>query len=68
MSTEFDHFNIVLESMTGSRATDEKTFSSIAVLAERLEKVKKLGGGFEGIEFSPELGELASREMISAIS
>jgi hypothetical protein len=63
-----DYFKIVTESLTGSRSVDEETFSSVAVLAERLDRLKKTSGIFSDVSFSPELEELAEREMISAIS
>ena len=63
-----DHFKIVTESLAGSRSVDEETFSSVAVLAERLDRLKKTSSVFSNVSFSPELEELAEREMISAIS
>jgi hypothetical protein len=63
-----NHFEIVTESLTGGRSVDEETFSSVAVLAERLDRLKKTSSVFSNVSFSPELEELAEREMISAIS
>ena len=63
-----DLFKIVTESLAGGRSVDEETFSSVAVLAERLDRLKKNSSVFSNVSFSPELEELAEREMISAIS
>jgi hypothetical protein len=62
-----DHFKIINDSLTGSSPLDEETFSSVAVLAERLEKLKRNSDHFKDITFSPQLEELAQCEMISAI-
>lgn len=62
-----DHFKIINDSLTGSSPIDEKTFSSVAVLAERLGKLKRSGDQFKDITFSDQLKELAECEMISAI-
>ena len=63
-----DCFETINESLTGARPTDEETYSSVAVLAERLERLKQNSTHFGDIELSPHVEELASREMISAIS
>jgi hypothetical protein len=65
---DHDDLKVVQESISGDREVDESTFSSVAVLAERLEALKRSGSDFEGIEFSPHMEELALCEMISAIS
>ncbi len=62
-----DHFRIINDSLTGTSPVDEETFSCVAVLAERLEKLKKNSDYFNDIAFSPQLEELAQCEMISAI-
>ncbi len=62
-----DHFNILKESLAGTRRVDEETFSSIDVLAEQLEKLKKSNSIFADVTFSPHVGELADCEMISML-
>ena len=62
-----DHFKIINDSLTGSSPVDEDTFSSVAVLAERLEKLKRNSDHFNDITFSDQLDELVQCEMISAI-
>jgi len=68
LGTERNHFKVITDSLAGDRPTDEETFSSIAVLAERLERLKKTNALFDEVGFSEQVEELALREMISAIS
>ena len=62
-----DVIKTVRESICGDRPVDEETFSSVAVLAERLESLKRASSLFEGVAFSDEVQDLADCEMISAI-
>jgi hypothetical protein len=68
MFNERNHFQVVKESLSGKRAVSEDTFSSIAVLAERLERLKRTSSIFANITFSPQAEELACCEMVSALS
>ncbi len=68
LGAECDHFKVITESLSGARPTDEEIFSSIAVLAERLERLKKTNALFDEVSFSEQVEELALREMTSAIS
>lgn len=52
------HCQIVARTLAGERGLDEQTFASVAVLAERLERIKSHGGLFSNIEFSPDLQRL----------
>lgn len=52
ISRETNHYQVVKDCVTGKQAINEKSAVSAAVLAERLEKLKRLGGCFENIEFS----------------
>ena len=47
------HCGIVGKSLSGERPVDERTYASVAVLAERLERLKHSGALFAGVEFSP---------------
>lgn len=66
--TEMDHCQAVLDSLTGDRATDEQTFTSINILAERLGNVRKLHRALIDVEFSPFVQELVEQEMKLAVS
>ena len=67
LGTECNHFKLITDSLAGDRPTDEDTFSSIAVLAERLQRLKKTNALFDEVGFSELVEDLALREMISAI-
>jgi hypothetical protein len=67
MGTDLNHCRIVAESLAGKRKVDEHTFASLAILDERLERTRNLGGAFSGIEFSPEAEKLLKRKNAVAI-
>ena len=48
-----DHCEVVKDGLNGIRTVDEQTFASLEVLNDRLERVKKLGGKFADVAFSP---------------
>ena len=48
-----DHCEVVKDSLDGIRTVNEQTFASLEVLNDRLERVKKLGGMFADVAFSP---------------
>jgi hypothetical protein len=48
-----NHCEVVKDSLNGTKAIDEQTFASLEVLNDRLERVKKLGGKFANVVFSP---------------
>ena len=59
---ETNHYQIVKDYVTGKKAMDQKTADSAAVLAERLENLKKLGGCFAKIEFSQEMRSMLEEQ------
>ncbi len=67
-TSQCDYLKTVKESISGVRPIDEDTLSSVAVLAERLEILKKTSSLFADVVFSDDVQELADCEMISAIS
>ena len=62
-----DHCRTVRESLAGERTVDERTFASLAILTERLERLKGLGEGFSKVTFSPAAKELARHKSTVAI-
>ena len=46
------HYQVVAGSLTGKREADEQTFASLAVLNERLERLKGIDDAFSGVKFS----------------
>ena len=63
-----DHCQIVRDGLSGRATVDEQTLASVAVLGERLEHVRKLGGKFSQIEFSPAVEQLKTRSSGLAVS
>jgi len=59
-----DHnFEIVSKSLTGAREVDEQTHTSLAVLAERLESLRKTNRMFAGVSFSRDVERLSSQRV-----
>jgi hypothetical protein len=67
MGTDLNHCRIVAESLAGKRDVDEKTFASLAVLDERLERLKNVGEIFSGVEFSPDAAKLLKQKNAIAV-
>lgn len=61
MEAASNYCRIVNESLTGERAVDERTFTSLSILTERLEQLKRLGGFFAHVGFSTDVKKLKSR-------
>jgi len=55
---ETNHWQVVARSLNGEREVDEQTFASVAVLAERLEQLKRSDIAFSEVEFSPAVKKL----------
>jgi hypothetical protein len=53
-----NHYRIVRESLAGDRPVDEQTCVSVAILAERLERLQQSSRVFAGVKFSPEVKKL----------
>ena len=62
IGTESNHYRIVADSIVGERQADEQTFASLAVLSERLERLKEQYDVFSGIEFSSAVKNLQSQK------
>lgn len=56
-----NHCEVVRESIAGKRTIDEQTLASLAILSERLERLKKLDKVFSAVEFSPAVKKLKTR-------
>jgi hypothetical protein len=56
-----DHCEIIKDNLQGKRVIDEQTIVSLEVLAERLERVRKLGGKFASVAFSSAVEHLRKR-------
>ncbi len=62
-----DYLDVLKGSLTGEREVDQQTYVSLAVLSDRLERVKKLGKAFSGICFSDEVEQLSRESSMLAI-
>ena len=57
----------VAESLAGNRDVDEQTFDALAILEEKLERLKKLDSAFFSIAFSSDVEKLRSRKNAVAV-
>ena len=62
-----DHCEVVSQSLSGQKPVDENTYASLAVLRDRLDRVRKLGGKFADIGFSPEAKQLARNQQVASL-
>jgi hypothetical protein len=67
IGTDSNHCRIVTESLAGKRKVDEQTFDSLAILDERLERLRSLGETFSGVTFSPDAAKLLSQKNAVAV-
>jgi len=58
---------IVEQSLNGKRAVDEQTFGSLAILSERLDRLKRLDKGFADIRFSSAVQRLIRQKDAVAV-
>ena len=65
--TDSNHCRIVTESLAGTRKVNEQTFASLAILDERLQRLKSLGETFSGVAFSPDAAKLLSQKNAVAV-
>ncbi len=61
------HCRIVGESLAGKRPVTERTYASLEVLAERLERLKQSSSLFADIAFSPQAQKLRQRAETAAV-
>ena len=63
-----DHCQVVSESLRGQREVDDHTFAALAVLCERLERLKKFDEAFSGVTFSPEVEQLLGQRRTAPVA
>jgi hypothetical protein len=68
MIDDVNHHQVVAESLDGRRAVDEQTSASLAILSERLERLKRFHGVFESVRFSPAVEKLRRRRNAVVVS
>ncbi|MEN6428611.1 MAG: hypothetical protein ABFE13_24960 [Phycisphaerales bacterium] len=62
------HFQIVGESLMAERPVDEQTCASMAVLADRLERLRQSSDLFAGVAFSPYVQKMRRHAEAMALS
>ena len=62
IETDSNHCRIVAKSLAGERDVDEQTLASLAILTEKLERLKKRDKSFSRITFSPAVKKLRSQK------
>ncbi len=68
IGTDSNHYRVVAESLAGEKEVDEQTFSSLAVLSEKLERLKQLDDVFSGVAFSSAVEKLLTQKDLLAVS
>ena len=58
---DLNHCRIVREALAGSRAVDEQTLAALAILRDRLARLKQANPAFARITFSPQAESLAAQ-------
>ncbi len=61
------HCQIVRNSLSGKRAVDEQTFASLAILTERVERLKKVDKIFSNVAFSSVVKKLKGQKNAVAV-
>jgi len=65
---DLNHCEVVESSLAGAKAVDEQTLTSVAVLGDRLKRLKKQNKAFKIVSFSPAVRKLARQnKKISAV-
>lgn len=59
---DLNHYEVVRASLAGERAIDTQTYASIAVLEERIKRLRKCDKTFTMVAFSPAVRQLAMQE------
>jgi hypothetical protein len=60
-NSETDHHKLVQDALYGRRPANEQTLCSVAILEDKLERLKRLGPQFAAVSFSPAVKQLAKR-------
>jgi hypothetical protein len=61
-NSETDHHTLVKDALFGRRPVNEQTLCSVAILEDKLDRLKRLGPQFANVCFSPAVKQLAKRQ------
>ena len=56
--TDSNHYQVVSKSLSGQETVSEQTFLSIAILQDRLERLKSTSALFDNVELSADVFDL----------
>lgn len=59
--TDLNHHEVVSSCLQGERPVDEQTLASLAILSDRLDRLRQTHGAFSGIKFSTAVKDLQKR-------
>lgn len=65
--TELDHWEVVSKGLSGAGPVDGQTLASLAILGERLERLKRSHPCLSAVEFSPGVKELNRRAIAMTV-
>ena len=60
-------FQVIQDALAGRREADERALAALAVLEERLERIKGWGGGFSDVGFSSDVRKLRRNKSLAAV-
>jgi hypothetical protein len=58
---ESDHWRVVKDALSRDCPIDERTLTSLSILGERVERVRRLHPALAAVQFSPHVKELSRR-------
>ena len=67
IESDSNRCRIVAESLAGNRKVDEQTYAALAILDERLERLRKLDSAFYEVAFSTDVEKLRRRKNIVTV-
>ncbi len=67
IGTDSNHCRIVAESLAEEKRVDEQALASLAILEERLERLKRLDEAFSGVAFSRAVEQLRTESSTIAV-
>ena len=67
IKTDFNQCRIISDVLSGQTTADEQTFASLAVLEQRLERLRKFDEIFAGVKFSSAVRKLKEQKTPAAI-
>ncbi len=62
IETGSNHCRVVVKSLARERDVDEQTLASLAILTERLDRLKKTNKSFSRVTFSPAVKKLQNQK------